>query len=129
MGVVQVGCIIVPTVGADCTGWAFITASDEAAEVQPDELVTVKEYVPAIRAVTVVVVPDPDEVTDPGFLVSVHVPEAGRLLKDIVPVDRLHVGCVIVPMEGASGAEGTLLKTISDEAGDVHPRASVTVKV
>ena len=40
---VQVGCVIVPTVGAEgVTGWALITTLADAAEVQPTSLVTVK---------------------------------------------------------------------------------------
>lgn len=39
----QVGCVMVPTVGADgVTGCALITTATEEADVQPDELVTVK---------------------------------------------------------------------------------------
>ena len=39
----QVGCVIVPMVGAvGVPGAEFIVALPEAAEVQPDELVTVK---------------------------------------------------------------------------------------
>lgn len=39
---VQVGCVIVPAIGADgVTGCAFITMLDDAVEIHPDELVTV----------------------------------------------------------------------------------------
>jgi hypothetical protein len=39
---VQVGWVIVPTVGAvGDDGWAVITTLDEAGETQPEELVTV----------------------------------------------------------------------------------------
>ena len=39
----QVGWVIVPTTGAvGVSGWALITTSAEAGEVQPAELITVK---------------------------------------------------------------------------------------
>ena len=37
----QVGCVIVPIIGADCTGWAFITTLADVDETHPDALVTV----------------------------------------------------------------------------------------
>jgi len=44
----------VPTAGAGgVTGCALITALDEAGEVHPEEFVTVKEYVPGNKLVTV----------------------------------------------------------------------------
>ena len=43
VAVVQVGGVIVPTIGADgVTGWGLITTLLEAAETQPSALVTVK---------------------------------------------------------------------------------------
>jgi hypothetical protein len=39
----HVGCVMVPTVGADgVTGAEFMVALEDAVEVQPDEFVTVK---------------------------------------------------------------------------------------
>ena len=40
----------------------------------------------------------------PGVLVKVHVPDDGKPLNTTLPVDTLHVGCVIVPTVGAVGA-------------------------
>jgi hypothetical protein len=42
-------------------------------------------------------------VCPPGELVTVHVPEAGKPLKATVPVETVHVGCVIAPTIGAVG--------------------------
>jgi len=77
----------------------------------------------------VVEVPVPVEVTGPGFLVSVHVPVAGRSLRTTLPVGTAQVGCVLVPTTGAVGADGTALITTFPVAGETHPEASVTVKV
>ena len=51
-------------------------------------------------------VPVPVEVTAPGFLVSVHVPEEGRPLRATLPVGTAQVGWVLVPTTGAAGASG-----------------------
>lgn len=57
----HVGCVIVPTVGADgVTGWVFIETLFEDPEVHPAEFVTVKLYVlPAGNPEMVVLVPVP----------------------------------------------------------------------
>ena len=62
-----------------------------------------------------------------GVLVNVHVPVAGKPLKITLPVTTVHVGCVIVPTEGAVGGVGTALITTEVEAVEVHPDALVTV--
>ena len=74
-------------------------------------------------------VPVPVEVTAPGFLVSVHVPELGSPLRATLPVGTVQVGWVLVPTTGAVGAVGTALITTLPVAGETHPEASVTVKV
>ena len=71
----------------------------------------------------------PVEVTAPGFLVRVHVPDEGRPLRATLPVGTGQVGCVLVPTTGAVGAAGTALITTLPVAGETHPEASVTVKV
>ena len=71
----------------------------------------------------------PVEVTAPGFLVRVHVPDEGRPLSTTLPVGTAQVGWVLVPTTGAVGAEGTALITTLPVAGETHPEASVTVKV
>ena len=75
----------------------------------------------------VLLVPVPVVVVPPGVLVNVHVPVAGRLFNITLPVERVHVGCVIVPTVGAEGAAGTAFITISAEDDEIHPDASVTV--
>jgi hypothetical protein len=77
----------------------------------------------------VVVLPVPLEVIAPGFLVRVHVPEEGRPLRATLPEGTAQVGWVLVPTTGAVGAEGTALITTLPVSGELHPDASVTVKV
>jgi hypothetical protein len=79
----------------------LITTGALATEVQPNELVTVKVYVPAARSGIVVLVPDP-LVCPPGDLVSVQLP-AGSPFSSALPVATAHVGCVIIPIVGAVG--------------------------
>lgn len=75
---VQVGCVIAPITGVDgVTGCAFITMPGDDAEVHPNELVTVKEYVPEASPAIVVAVPLPVEVILPGVLPRVQVPVEG----------------------------------------------------
>jgi hypothetical protein len=75
----------------------------------------------------VVLVPVPVVVVPPGVLVNVHVPVAGKPFNTTLPVDRAHVGCVIVPIVGAVGAAGwVLITTLADDA-EIHPAALVTV--
>ena len=51
----------------------------------------------------------PVEVTAPGFLVRVHVPDEGRPLRATLPVGTAQVGCVLVPTTGAVGAAGNCI--------------------
>jgi len=76
-----------------------------------------------------VLVPVPDVVTVPGYLVKVQVPIDGKLLKITLPVERIQVGAVIVPTAGAVGVEGCTGITTFAEATEVHPTALVTVKL
>jgi hypothetical protein len=127
-GTAQVGCVLVPTVGADGEpGTALITISDDEDEVHPAELVTVKVYVPGASPVMVVLVPDPLVIVPPGVLVKVHVPLPGKLFNPALPVGTAHVGCVIFPALGADGEPGIALITIFADEDDVHPEALVTV--
>ncbi len=75
----------------------------------------------------VVLVPDPVVVVPPGVLVNVQVPDAGRSFKTTLPVDTVHVGCVIVPTVGAEGEAGAVFITTLAEDDEVHPVALVTV--
>ena len=113
---VHVGCVMVPTIGAEgVAGNGFITALKEADEIQPTELVTVKLYVFGTNPVIVVLVVDP--VIFPGFNVQFPV---GKLLKTTLPVATAHVGCVMVPTIGAAGGAGTVLIVVK-VAGEVQP--------
>jgi len=126
----HVGSVIVPATGADgVDGWTFITAFADAGDVQPSAFVTVKVYVPAASPDTEVPVPEPFVWLPPGVLVIVHVPEDGSPLNATVPVDSTQVGCVIVPITGADGGDGTELITTFDEDPEVHPKSFVTLKV
>jgi hypothetical protein len=121
----HVGWVTVPTTGSDGgAGAAVITTFDDAGEVHPTELVTVKLYVAAASPEIVVLVVLP--VMPPGFIVQL--PE-GSPLRATLPVSRAHVGWVIVPTAGAAGAPGTVLITTLDEAAEIQPAAFVTVKL
>jgi hypothetical protein len=128
VAVAQVGCVIVPMIGASgVAGWVFIVALVEATEVQPTELVTVNVYVPAARLVNVVEAVDPVFVAPP-VAVIVQLPE-GRPLRATLPVAVAQVGCVMVPTIGASGVAGWVLMVALVEATEVQPTELVTVKV
>jgi hypothetical protein len=126
----QVGWVMVPMTGAlGVTGCTLMTNSAEAGDTHPAAFATVNVYAPGGIAVTVRVVPVPLIVTFPGMRVSVHVPVAGRPLRETLPVDRAQVGCVMVPITGAAGVSGWELITTFDEAAETHPLALVTVKL
>ena len=105
-------------------GGGFITTED-AAEVHPALLVTVKALVPGVSPDKVVVVPFPD--IFPGLIIQV--PNAGKPYSTTLPVPTVHVGWVIVPTVGAVGTAGAALMTTLVVGGEVHPPAMVTVKV
>ena len=63
-------------------------------------------YVPAGISEIVVSDPVPVVVTEPGVRVTVQVPVDGNPLKATLPVDKTHVGWVIVPTPGAVGVAG-----------------------
>ena len=71
----------------------------------------------------------PVEVTAPGFLVRVHVPEEGRPLRATLPVGTAQVGWVLVPQQVPLEQRDTALITTLPVAGETHPEALVTVKV
>ena len=63
----QLGCVIVPTVGAEgVAGCMGITAFSDNSDTHPEEFVTVKLYVPATSPEIVTVVVFPVVVTGPG---------------------------------------------------------------
>ena len=67
--------------------------------------------------------------TVPGYLIRVQVPVGGKPLNTALPVAKVHVGGVIAPTTGAVGMVGCAGITALADAGDVHPVATVTVKV
>ena len=93
---------------AGTPGTAFITTLADAGEIHPNELVTVKLYVPGLRPVIVVVVPLP--VIPPGFIV--HVPDEGNPFNTTLPVGTGQVGWVTVPTVGAVGLGLTVMLII-----------------
>jgi hypothetical protein len=101
-----------------------ITTLAEGEDVHPTAFVTVKLYVPAVRAEIVMLVPVP--AIAPGLIVQLP---AGKLLSTTLPVATAQVGCVIVPAVGVAGAPGAAVITTFAEAGEVHPEAFVTVKL
>lgn len=79
--------------------------------------------------VTVRVAPLPLIITFPGVRVSDQFPVEGNPLNATLPVERAHVGWVIVPTTGAVGVSGWALITTPDDEADTQPFAFVTVKV
>ncbi len=121
---VQVGWVIVPTVGAvgELGGATIITFADPK-DVHPTELVTVKLYVPDDREEIVILVPVPERF--PGFMVQL--PLEGNPLNSTLPVPTLQVGWVIAPTVGAAGVAGWALIKILPEEAEIQPEALVTV--
>jgi len=119
----QVGCVIVPTVGAPgVEGCALMTTLPDAGEVHPAALVTVYVRVPVAKPEMVVLEPVP--AIDPGLIVQLPV---GKPFNTTLPVANAQVGCVIVPIVGAPGEPGAALMTTLPDAVEVHPAALVTV--
>ena len=81
----------------------MIIAFIDEVEVQPSALVTINEYVAGERPVTVVLVPVPLVVIEPGKRVNVHVPDAGKSFSTTLPVGSVQVGCITLPIVGADG--------------------------
>ena len=75
----------------------------------------------------VLLVPVPVVVVPPGVLVNVQVPVAGNPFNTTLPVDIIHVGCVMVAVIGAEGEPGAVLMTTLPDADEIHPDALVTV--
>ena len=66
----------------------------------------------------------------PGILVNVQIPVAGKPFKRTLPVDKEHVGCVMVETIGAVGMAGCALITTLAEDIEVQPvEILVTLKV
>ena len=107
----------------------MITTPEEAIDVQPARLVTVKVYVPEGIPLTVVLIPVPEVVTAPGVRITVQVPDDGKPLSITLPVATPQVGWVIVPIFGAEGVTGCVLIIILPDEMEIHPTALVTVYV
>ena len=69
-------------------------------------------------------VPVPVMVEPPGVAVTVQVPEAGKSLKATLPVAVEQVGWVMVPTNGADGADGSLKVALTPVA-EVQPLAVI----
>ena len=76
-----------------------------------------------------VVAPVPVVVAPPGVAVTVHEPELGNPLKSTLPVGVVQSGSVTVPTTGAVGTVGAALMVAFNDATEVQPLLSVTVKV
>jgi hypothetical protein len=77
----------------------------------------------------VVVVPIPETVIPPGFLVNVQVPVDGNPFIPTLPVDNIHVGCVTVTITGAGGFKSDNGTIASFDRVEMHPSALVTEKL
>jgi hypothetical protein len=126
----HVGGIINPATGAEgIAGGAGITTFPDAGEIQPEEFVTVKVYVPPGRAVIVVLVPDPVVDTLPGERISVHVPADGNPLNSTLPVNKAQDGRVMAPTTGAPGETDWSTITTFADGPDIQLFELETVKV
>jgi hypothetical protein len=121
VAIAQVGCVMVPVMGAGGIAAVIITFAD-AGEVHPAAFVTVKEYVPAVNPVIVVLAVFP--AIAPGLIVQLP---AGRLLITTLPVANTQLGFVIAPIVGAGGVTGWEMITKFADCTEVHPAAFVTV--
>jgi hypothetical protein len=111
-GEVQVGCVIVPTIGtAGVVGCVFINTDDVGMEEHPVALVTIKLYVPLVRLAIIVLLPDPEIL--PGLIVQLPV---GKPLNTTEPVATVQLGCVIVPKAGVVTAGGCVIVKVLDNA-------------
>ena len=108
-------------------GCALMTILAEAKEVHPAALVTVQLYVPGGSPVIFELIPVPEKVVPPGFLVKVHVPVAGNPLNMTLPVSTEQEGCEIATTTGTDGVAGCALMTMLDDGCEVHPISFVTV--
>lgn len=68
-------------------------------------------------------VPVPVYVLPPGVRLIVHVPDDGRPVSCTLPVVRMHVGGVMVPMTGAEGGARTVTVVEAEGEGPPHPFA------
>jgi hypothetical protein len=68
-------------------------------------------------------------ITVPGYRISVQVPADGKPENNTPPVDKIQVGGVIVPTDGAGGMAGCEFITTFPEAADAQPVEFVTEKV
>jgi hypothetical protein len=84
----------------------YIPNSADDAEIQPAELVTVKEYVPSTKLEIVIVLPLPVDVKLPGESVNCQVPLTGNPFITTLPVGESIPGWVIVPIKGGVGISG-----------------------
>jgi hypothetical protein len=76
----------------------------------------------------VVLVPVPVVNAPPGVRINVHVPLDGKPLSTTLPVDKVHVGCVTIPITGAVGVEGCAVMTTFADDTDIQLLSLVTVK-
>ncbi|QYS89858.1 hypothetical protein [Flavobacterium davisii] len=67
-----------------------------------------------VRPLKIALVPEPVMLVPPGEAVTVHVPDAGKLLKLTLPVETLQLGCVIFDIIGAVGNGLTITFVESD---------------
>ena len=65
-----------------------------------------------------------DPVIVPGLIVQL--PD-GKPLNTTLPVATAHVGCMMMPTNGAAGVTGCALMTTSADSAEIHPDALVTV--
>jgi len=95
-----------------------------AGDMQPNEFVTVKAYVPAAIPDMILLAPVPT--IAPGLIIQFP---AGKPFNTTLPVDIAQVGCVIAPKVGAKGVGGWLSIITFIDANEIQPTPLLTVKV
>ena len=77
----------------------------------------------------VVEVPIPARIVPPGYIVTLHVPDAGSPARETLPVATEQLGCVTVPITGAVGVGGCVVTVAETDATEVQPNELVIVNV
>jgi hypothetical protein len=120
-GFEHVGAVMVPVAGiCGVGGWAFITILAEARDAHPPTPVTVKLYVPGASAGIMVLVPEPETETVPGYRISVQGP-AGRPLRVMLPVGTIQEGWTIFPASGGDGTGGCAFIWTGADGAEIQP--------
>lgn len=129
VGVLQVGCVMVPITGAGSNGGGeLITTVAGTREEQPEDLATLNVYVPGNNPDIVVLLPLPVVSMAPGLRVIVQDPE-GKLPSTTLPVLTVQVGWMMFSTDGVGGWEFTVSVYVAVAGVHGNPSGLLVVKV